>query len=158
MTEEDVEQCREFYRMIRRFTHAFGRRLGVALARRKITVPQYMAMIALNDLGQTTMGRLSKRLHVTMGASTNLVDKLIQGSHVSRARSTTDRRVVNVKLERKGRNTLKEIEDAAVSLMSEVMNGLAPEKRKVLIESFREMAQAALAGESAEAQGNRVSD
>ena len=158
MTEEDMEGCREFYRAMRHWGHAFGRRLSATLAKKKITMPQYMAMIALNDLGETTMGRLSKRLHVTMGASTNLVDKLIQADFVSRERSTTDRRVVNVKLERKGRAAIKEIEEAAVVLMSKCMAGLEPGKRKVLTENFRRMAEAALAGELAEAQGNSVSD
>jgi len=154
MTEEGGAEYHELYRLVRQFMHSFSRRVSGVLVRRKITMPQYMAMIALNDLGESTMGKLSKRLHVTMGASTNLVDKLIQVGYVSRERSTTDRRVVNVRLERKGRSAIKEIEEAAVGLLSESIAGLTAEKRKVLAESLREMAQASLEGESATTEGN----
>jgi 5'-methylthioadenosine phosphorylase len=139
MQDEVVQQCRTFFDLIRRFWSSFGHGLTIVLRRGGINVPQYMTLVALDELGEATMGQLSRKLHVTMGASTNLVDKLIRGEYASRTHGTADRRVVKVKLAPKGREMLREVEEGAIKFMVGVLSKVEPERRKQFIESYGKM-------------------
>ena len=151
MTDDIVQFCKSLFDLMRRFWSSFGHQMNGVLVRGGINVPQYMALVALEELGEATMGQLSKRLHVTMGASTNLVDKLIRGGYASRTRGLADRRVVKVKLEAKGREILKEIEEKATSFMMGVLCDVEPERRKQFLESCTRMVAIAEAKETTEA-------
>ena len=139
MQDDIAQQSKALFGLIRRFWSCFGQHLNAVLNRRGINVPQYMALVALGDLGEATMGQLSKRLHVTMGASTNLVDKLIRGGYASRTRGTDDRRVVKVQLEPQGREVLRDVEEKAVGFMTGALAEVDPERRKLFIESYTRM-------------------
>ena len=139
MQEDIAQQSRTLFDLIRRFWSCFGQHLNAVLDRRGLNVPQYMALVALDQLGETTMGQLSKKLHLTMGASTNLVDKLIRGAFVSRTRGTEDRRVVKVRLEAKGREVLHDVEEKAVSFMTGALAEVEPDRRRQFIESYNNM-------------------
>jgi 5'-methylthioadenosine phosphorylase len=151
MQDDVIQQCRTLFDLIRRFWSSFAHGLTTVLQRGGLNIPQYMALVALEDLGETTMGRLSKKLHVTMGASTNLVDKLIRGGFAERTRGTADRRVVKVKLQPKGRDMLRDVEEGAIKFMAGVLAKVEPERRRMFIESYARMAAIVESQEAAEA-------
>ena len=148
MTDDVIRDCRKLYELMRRFWAAFGYQMASVLARDGINIPQYMAMVALDELGGATMGELSKKLHVTMGASTNIVDKLVRGGYVSRRRSTSDRRVVNVVLEKKGRKAIRDVEERAMEFMAHVLAREEPEVRRQFLENYERMVRIAEAEET----------
>ena len=156
MAEDVLRDCRTLFDLMRRFWSAFGHQLSGVLSHRGINVPQYMAMVALEELGGATMGKLSKRLHVTMGASTNIVDKLVRAGYVSRLRSEEDRRVVNVKLERKGRRGLQDIEAEAMEFMTRVLVQETPETRRQFLRHYERMVALAEAEETTTAPTGEV--
>jgi DNA-binding MarR family transcriptional regulator len=139
MPDDVIQQCRTLFDLIRRFWSSFGHGLTTVLHRTGINVPQYMTLVALGELGETTMGQLSRRLHVTMGAATNLVDKLIRGGYASRTRGTADRRVVKVKLQPQGQKVLRDVEEGAIQFMAGVLTKVEPERRRMFIESYGRM-------------------
>jgi DNA-binding MarR family transcriptional regulator len=57
-----------------------------------------------------TMSRLGRVLGVTMGAATNIADKLLAAGCIARERGTSDRRVVYVRLTEKGRRVVENAE------------------------------------------------
>ena len=105
------------------------------LARMGITFPQYTVLAVLDELGEATMSRLSAALGTTMGASTNLVDKLVHARYVERERSTKDRRVVNVKVTPEGRGVLKRATDESAKFLAEAFGQVSPEDRKIVIKA-----------------------
>ena len=158
MEEDVLKDCRTLFELMRRFWTAFGHRMNTVLLRSGVNVPQYTAMVALGELGEATMSELSRKLRVTMGASTNIVDKLVRAGYVTRSRSKEDRRVVRVKLRRKGRETLKEMEARAVEFMAAALAGETAERRRQFIESYRWVVAAAEAGDKITVQGGENAD
>ena len=149
MAEDVRKEAHELYLMMRTLWSHFGHRINRMLAGGGLNVPQYSALVALDQVGEATMSELSRRLRVTMGASTNIVDKLIRSGYVSRERSTEDRRVVRVKLEDKGREALGGIVEEAVGFMSQVLAKMPPEERKRFIADYQRMLDIALEGNAA---------
>jgi DNA-binding MarR family transcriptional regulator len=139
MQEDALQDARVLYDLMCRFWSSFGHQMSSVLSREGINTPQYMAMLGLADLGNCTMGTISKKLRVTMGASTNIIDKLVNASYVTRTRSTEDRRVVRVELTPKGHETVRRIEETAVNFMAGVLSEEPPEVRKKFLENYTKM-------------------
>lgn len=143
MTGNVTDECRVLYDLMRRFWDGFGLQMEAMLSESGVNVPQYLAMVALSKSGESTMGRLARDLHVTMGAATNIADKLIRGGYATRERGTDDRRIVRVKLLPKGEETLKAVDEEAAGFMTRVLGELAGERRREFLEAFERMVQAA---------------
>ncbi|MEO5817660.1 MAG: MarR family transcriptional regulator [Gemmatimonadaceae bacterium] len=76
-----------------------------------ITLPRFdvlaqLAAAARDDVQGLTMSELSRRLMVTNGNLTGLIERLVQEGLVSRAASATDRRTQIVRLSAAGRRAL----------------------------------------------------
>jgi len=149
MDEKTKEQCQVMYDLMRRFWGSFGRQMEQVLVEGGVNVPQYLAMVALGKSGEATMSRLARDLHVTMGAATNIVDRLIRGDYVTRTRGTDDRRIVRVKLQAKGVETLKSIDENATAFMTGVLSELDAERRAEFVKTFARMVEVAEASEKA---------
>jgi DNA-binding MarR family transcriptional regulator len=128
--------CERFLDLIRRLRLQVTPRLTDALVKQSLTGSQYNALVVLKGTGETTMGTLSKRLRVTMAASTNLVDRLLEAGFVERQHSETDRRVVNVKLTALGEKTVAESTEGFVKYVSEILCRIPAEERKVFFATY----------------------
>ena len=96
--------------------------------------PQYALLAVLDEMGEATMSGLAQRLGTTMGAATNLVDRLVRSGHVDRQRSTTDRRVVNVKCTEEGIKLLKEVTTDTAKYLGGFFGRIPTEQRKTVVE------------------------
>jgi 5'-methylthioadenosine phosphorylase len=150
MREDVYRDSRVLYDNMHRFWGLFGHRMSLVLAAKGVNLPQYAAMVALKDGSESTMSELSRRLRVTMGASTNIADKLVRAGLVVRSRDDGDRRVVRVRLEQKGIDVLREAEEQAVAFMAELLERLGPEERSQLVSGYGRMLAFAEAREQAE--------
>jgi len=146
--------------MIRRYRLSAGPRLVKALLRGQVNMSQYNALCALKETGEVTMGTLAKRLHVTMGAMTNVVDKLVEEGYVDRVRSKTDRRIVNVNMTAKGGEILTESTESFVEYASEILARIDPAERDVFLKTYEHIVNVAeeLAEQGTEASGAATDD
>ena len=129
--------------LMRRFMLEFSHRINSLLWKGNINLPQFNTMSLVGELGETTMGTLSKRLGVTMGASTNVVDKLVRAGYIERERSAQDRRVVKIRLTAKGREMITQINKNATEYISALLRRILPEDRSKLIELYRTLIELA---------------
>lgn len=92
-----------------------------------ISLPTFdiLAQIARPPLGPT-MGELSRRLMVSKGSVTNLVERLIEQGLVLRHGDSLDARVQRVHLTARGRRLLDRVLPAHNACIREIMAGLAP--------------------------------
>jgi len=111
------------------------RRLGTT----GVNFPQYALLAVLDEMGEATMTALAGRLGTTLGAATNLVDRLVRSGHVERERSTTDRRVVNVRCTAKGRELLGEVTTDTAAFLGGLFGQVPPEDRRTVIEVCRKI-------------------
>ena len=149
MQKEVLRDCHELFDLMREFWAAFGRQMNATLVPRRLNIPQYMAMVVLRGADEVSMGGLSQQLGVTMGASTNIVDKLLRAGYVSRRRGTEDRRTVKVRLEDKGREVVGQIEEDAGEFVAGLLAQIGPERGKQFIEQYGEVVASREAGERA---------
>src|SRR3546814_2119677 len=71
-----------------------------------LTTPQVVLLQAVRDLGEVTTGQLSRRVSLSQGTVTTILDRLESRGLVERYRSASDRRVVHSRLTRRGRAVL----------------------------------------------------
>lgn len=86
-----------------------------------------------------TLGELSKRMMVSNGNVTGLVDRLVEVGWLTRISPPTDRRVQLVKLTPKGRNTFNRMAKAHEGWIASLFGGLDPKEIRHLIEALAEL-------------------
>jgi DNA-binding MarR family transcriptional regulator len=140
MDEDLRKDARELVMYVRRVRVGYMRYMTRELEKLGLTISQYTALAILEEKGEMTMGAISENMGVTMGAGTNIIDKLIRGGYASRERNTGDRRVVTVHITDKGRTVLERVVDWTTDYLGFYLANLDPEERKPFIRSYGKMA------------------
>lgn len=136
MSDDVRKDCLLFRQHMQRFSMVFTTGIGNILGRGGINLPQYNTMGILHEQGNMKMGDLARRLGVTMGAATNLADKLVSAGCVSRQRDENDRRVVRLTLTAKGKRQVEEIDQTFIDFCTGVMGQLDAETRAKFLHDF----------------------
>jgi MarR family transcriptional regulator, 2-MHQ and catechol-resistance regulon repressor len=92
-----------------RASTTFGRLTAKDIERFGLTQPQFGVLEMLGHLGPLTIGEIGRRMLVTGGCVTVILDNLEKEGLVERTRSSEDRRVFRVQLTASGRSTFKNI-------------------------------------------------
>jgi DNA-binding MarR family transcriptional regulator len=95
----DRHLCFALYSASRAMTAAYR----PILSELKLTYPQYLVLLVLWEEGPVTVGRLGERLQLDSGTLSPLLKRLEGIGFVSRERSQTDERLVEVALTPAGR-------------------------------------------------------
>ncbi|HUW58167.1 MAG TPA: MarR family winged helix-turn-helix transcriptional regulator [Planctomycetota bacterium] len=136
MGQDVLADCERLYSLMRRFWLGVNPRLKDALLQGQINMAQYNALVALQKLGEGTMGDLAGLLQVTMGAATNLVDKLVDSGCAERRRDESDRRVVKVRITPKGRTVLDDRAQGFLDYAVGILSQVSPEEREVFLSIY----------------------
>ncbi len=99
-----------------------------------VTLPRFDLMSALyREQAGLTMGELSRRLLVSNGNVTGIVERLQKEGLVKRWVLPTDRRIYSVSLTPKGRAAFKELADCHRDWISEIFDGLQDDELTEMI-------------------------
>jgi DNA-binding MarR family transcriptional regulator len=90
-TDEVLVALRRIMRAVDIRSHHLSRASG-------LTAPQWVLLRALATRGSMGIGDLAREIHLSQATTTDIVDRLERRGLVSRARSTVDRRRVQVAL------------------------------------------------------------
>jgi len=104
----DNQLCFPLYAASRKVVNAYG----PLLKPYGLTYTQYIVLLALWEMGQTTVGDLGRRLYLDCGTLTPLLKKMEESGWISRCRCKNDERVVDVSMTEAGwalRDQLKDI-------------------------------------------------
>lgn len=120
-----------------------------------ITLPRFDVLAQLDaaardDVQGLTMSELSRRLMVTNGNLTGLIERLVQEGLVSRAASATDRRTQIVRLSAAGRRALLAMAPRHEQWIDEMFAELSVDDRTQLyslLGKLRESVKRSLSGE-----------
>ncbi|WP_340118335.1 MarR family transcriptional regulator [Pelagibius sp. 7325] len=105
-----------------------------------LTTPQAVVLQAVRDLGEVTTGQLSRRVSLSQGTVTTILDRLEERGLVERYRSTADRRVVHGRLTRRGRNLLAKTPPLLHEKFTEAFSGLSAARQDRIITTLDEIA------------------
>ncbi|MDP3730041.1 MAG: MarR family transcriptional regulator [Candidatus Omnitrophota bacterium] len=96
----------------------------------EITLPQFFILSHLDKHGESKMNELAKFMDVTTAAATGIVDRLVRCGYAARVYDPKDRRVINIRLTRKGSNLVKRIGRQRREVTSEVFGRISKEERE----------------------------
>ncbi len=85
-----------------------------------LTYPQYLVMIVLWEHGSLHVGEIGERLHLDSGTLTPLLKRLESKQIVSRARGTSDERIVEISLTEKGQSLKEKASCIPMQLMEQI--------------------------------------
>lgn len=98
-----------------------------------ITMPKCHALLALEDMGQCSLGELATFLGLDKSTLSRTVDALVREGMLSREPAPGNRRAVLLRLTSKGRNTCRAINERNDGLFSAVLKRLGNESDTVVM-------------------------
>ena len=104
-----------------------------------LTTPQFGTLEALYHLGPLSLGELADKLLVTGGNVTYVMDRLEDQGLVYRFRRPDDRRVIQAKLTKEGRELVAEVFPGHASYVEHLSRHLSPDEQKTLSELLRKL-------------------
>ncbi|HEU6441083.1 MAG TPA: MarR family transcriptional regulator [Microvirga sp.] len=99
-----------------------------------VTLPRFDLMAQLDKVPEgMTLSDLSKRMMVSNGNLTSLVDRLVASGHIERRVSATDRRAQIIKLTPAGRAEFRMMAAEHEAWIAEIFGGLTQKEHKDLM-------------------------
>ncbi len=118
---------------IERVTWGGARQFAAALAPFGLTLQQYFTLVAINRVGECTMGMLAGQTHHSLGTMTGIVDRLVRQGLVTRRSHATDRRIVLVQLTPSGMENLAHVEEMRQGQLDSALTKMGEPQARNLI-------------------------
>jgi DNA-binding MarR family transcriptional regulator len=137
LTDDHHESLRLWLRLLT-CTHLVETQVRKALAREfKTTLPRFDLMAQLERAPQgLQMGELSRRMLVTGGNVTGIVDQLERGGLLVRTEDPADRRAYRVKLTKEGRRLFAQMAAEHETWIVKLFSGIPKREQRALTESL----------------------
>lgn len=113
-----VETIVYLYTESRRLTKGMASQFG-------LTGPQLTVIKMLESLGDLSLSSLSERIRAQNSTVTGIIDRMEREGLVRRERSTTDRRVVLIRLSEKGARLAQKIEVEPMEIFRSALSALS---------------------------------
>jgi DNA-binding MarR family transcriptional regulator len=107
-----------------------------------LTFPQIIVMYALSWLGPLPISTLAKRLRLSLAATSQLVDRLVEGEFIAREEDPDDRRVRVVRMRPRGKQFMDKLNEIRRRELSEAFDRLPSSIHRRLTEVLREAVEA----------------
>lgn len=104
-----------------------------------LSITEIHTIEAIGKQSERTMSEVAEDLNITVGTLTIMVDKLVKKEMVERFRTDIDRRVVFVKLTKKGEIVYKLHERFHHEMIRNIIEGLDENEEKILISSLEKL-------------------
>ncbi len=104
-----------------------------------ISITEIHTVEAVGLYGSKTMSEVAMELGITMGTLTTAVDKLIKKGYLERSRSSTDRRIVNVRLTNRGKLAYRIHEKFHLDMVKAIMMDFTPQEEEVLLTALSKL-------------------
>lgn len=101
-----------------------------------LSITEIHTIEAIGMYAEKSMSEVAQILKITVGTLTTAINKLIKKEYVERKRIEEDRRVVLVKLTKKGKLAYRIHEKFHHDMVNTAIDGLSEEEEKVLISSL----------------------
>ncbi len=145
-----VETIIYLYTESRRLTKGMAAQFG-------LTGPQLTVIKLLEELGDLSLSSLSERIRAQNSTVTGIIDRMEREGLVRRERSTTDRRVVYIRLSDKGEKLAKNIQVEPMEIFRSALTSLTPADLAELLRILTKLRKRVLSfveGDEAEASTN----
>ena len=145
------DKSSEFYRrmesLLPDLIREFAKRSAKELIGGKITIPQMFILEILNRKGERIMSELAQALSITTSAVTGLIDRMIKAGFVTRTRGIKDRRLVKIKITKKGKTLIENILSQRRQMLRDVFGKLEKVERERYLEILEKVYRVLTGGE-----------
>jgi MarR family transcriptional regulator, organic hydroperoxide resistance regulator len=131
-----VSALEEFFSAVRRSRARAAREAGAG----ELTVSQYQLLAALAEGSERPVGELAEAAAVTTPTATRMLDGLERAGIAERRHSTSDRRVVTVRLTARGWRLMKRKEEVVDAKRRALFESLSPSERGQVERLLRRLA------------------
>ena len=100
-----------------------------------------MHIIEAIGLGKDNMSAIAKKLNITVGSLTTSMNSLVNKKYAVRIRSEEDRRVVYIRLTKKGEKAYRHHEDFHTQMTQAVVDKLTEEEIPVLLKTLNGLSE-----------------
>lgn len=143
------EELRLWLRLLTCATLIEGEVRGRLRERFDVTLPRFDLMAQLERAGDgLTLGELSRRMMVSNGNVTGLVERLVETGHIVRVPHASDRRISYVRLTPAGRSEFARMAGEHADWIAELFAGLSPDDRRHLLRLLAALKDSVRAGRS----------
>jgi MarR family transcriptional regulator, 2-MHQ and catechol-resistance regulon repressor len=130
VTDTATATALKLYVVLSRAQRAIGERTQADLARHDLSIAEFAIMEALFHKGPLLLGEVQRKILVSSGGITFLVDKLTERGYVERKMCPSDRRARYAELTRKGEALMKEIFPGHAAAIRESMSALTQAEQR----------------------------
>ena len=104
-----------------------------------ISITEIHTIEAIGAYSETSMSEIAQKLKITVSTLTTAINKLIKKGYVERKRIEEDRRVVLVKLTKRGKLAFRLHEKFHGEMINNAIEGLRIEEEELLISSLNKI-------------------
>lgn len=115
----------------------------VAPALERVSLAQFRVLVVLVGAGPHRLGALAARLDAVPSTFSRTVDRMESGGWVTRSPSPDSRREILVEVTDRGRALVEQVTAARRDEIARVLERVAPERRRAMVEAFADFALAA---------------
>ena len=144
---QETEQALKLFVVLSRAHNAVVAHAHADIARHGLTLMEFGIMEALHHKGPLLLGELQKKILVTSGGVTYLLDRLAAKGLAERRRCEHDRRAYYAALTPAGEELISEIFPAHAAALEAALRGLGPEEKEVATELLRKLGRHAAEAE-----------
>ena len=137
MSEKGVEQSLKLWVVLSRAFDAVQAHAAADIARHGLTITEFGVMEALYHKGPMLLGEVQRKILVTSGGVTYLVDRLAAKGLVERRRCETDRRAYYAALTPAGEEMIREIFPRHAAAIDRALGGLDDAEKEQAITLLR---------------------
>jgi MarR family 2-MHQ and catechol resistance regulon transcriptional repressor len=148
-TDASTATALKLYTVLSRAQRAISERTQADLEQHGISITEFAIMEALYHKGPLLLGEVQRKILVSSGGITFLVDKLTDRGYVERKACPNDRRARYASLTRKGEALMKEVFPRHAAAIREAMSGLSSAEQKEATELLKRLGLAAVAAAGA---------
>jgi DNA-binding MarR family transcriptional regulator len=125
------------------YLYTESRRLTKEVARQvELTGPQLTVLKLLEGVGDLSLSALSERIRAQNSTVTGIIDRMEREGLVVRARSTEDRRVVNIRLTEKGGRIARAVSIEPMEIFRAALQTLSARETRDLLAILTKVARA----------------
>ncbi|NMF04807.1 MarR family winged helix-turn-helix transcriptional regulator [Clostridium beijerinckii] len=104
-----------------------------------LSITEIHTIESIGMYSERTMSEVAQKLKITVSTLTTAINKLIKKGYVERNRIETDRRVVLIKLTRKGKLAFRIHQRFHGEMINNAIEGLTLEEEEILISSLNKI-------------------
>ena len=119
----------------------FSRLFTIILSKIGLTLPQYALLTQLAVDGTLPMTQVSRRLHISKPAVTNLVDRLEKNKCLSRIPHPKDRRIYLLELQPKGEKIVRKVQSEVLNVLLQTLSQFSAKERMTINRFYASLSQ-----------------